>query len=86
MSDSMIDSNNKGGKYDLNEYKYAKQVLEDFPAIIHIIEKLIPALEDKSHYTGIYHLLQAAYDSHMTLAMQYDYYKKIYDQKGRKYE
>lgn len=74
----------KGEKYDFIEYAHSREVVRDFPAIIYIIEKLIPALQDKSQYSGVNHLLEAAKDSHIMLNMQLDYYKKIYDDKGRK--
>ena len=83
MDENVVSYNNMGEKYDFIEYSHARKVVKDFPAVIYILEKLIPALEEKSHYTGVHLVLQAARDSHMTMKMQYDYYKKIYDQKGR---
>ena len=73
----------KNNKYDFIEYKHAAQVIKDYPGILRILSKLIPALRDKSHYTGVNHLLQAAIDSKILLEMQFDYYKKIYESKGK---
>lgn len=80
----MVESNNKGAeRYNFTEYQHAKQVVNELPAILIIIDKLIPVLQEKSQYTGVFSLLQAAYDSKILLEMQYSFYKKIYDDKGK---
>ena len=75
-----------GEKFDFLDYVHSREVVKDFPSILYILEKLIPALEDKSQYAGVQHLLTAARDSQAILTMQYEYYKKIYEKKGKKDE
>ena len=83
MKNNMVECNSMGEKHDFIEYQHANQVVKDFPGLLIILNKLIPVLYDKSHYTAVYSLLQSAEDSKMILEMQYSYYKQIYDKKGK---
>lgn len=73
-----------GDKHDFTEFQHAKKVTEDFPSLIYVISKLIPALEEKAHYTAVAHLLNAANDAKLMMEMQYDYYKNIYQNRGKR--
>lgn len=79
----VVESNDKGEKFDFTEYKHAKQVVEDYPGMIYLLSKIIPALEEKKHYTPIWMLLQSTYDSKMCMEIQYDYYKNVLETKGK---
>ncbi len=87
MKNSAIESTKKDADiYDIFEYRHAEQVIKDFPALIAICDQLIPILEEKKHYTAVFALLQSVHDSRVMLNMQFKYYNKIYNNKGKKDE
>lgn len=83
MKDDMIDSKDKGMRFDLSEYSKSKKVMKDYPELMTLLGTLISVLYKKREYTGIEELLQSAEETRLLLAMQYDYYKYIYKNKGK---
>jgi len=71
-----------GSRYDLTEFAYSKNVVQDLPKLIHIYEKLIPILESYRHYTCAWEVLQAVEDCRMLAKIQLDYYGQVHKNKG----
>lgn len=72
-----------GNQHSYKKYKQAKQVLEDYPSLILVLDTLIPALKEKAQYSAVASLIDAAESSRRTLKLQYDYYKRIAKSKGK---
>jgi len=72
-----------GQKFNFNDYLAAKTVMEDYPPLMSILNKLIPILREKSQYMAVYHLLQAAEESRLLISTQYEFYREVYKKKGK---
>lgn len=81
--DKKVVKSPKGQKFDFIEYSYASKIVKDFPKLIAVYEKLIPILEKYRMYTGASEVLNSVYDCKTLLEIQYMYYRKVYNKKGR---
>lgn len=73
----------KGSKHSFMDYAYSKDVVRDFPHLLSLFDKLIPVLEHYQKYTAAWQVLQATYDAKMLTEMQLEYYKDVYNKKGK---
>lgn len=80
--DSVVVSNDKHTIHNLLDYHEAKTVVQDFPRIIKIYEKLLPALYHYAGYQGVWPVIRLVEDSKLLLELQLDHYSKIYKNKG----
>lgn len=79
----MVDSSDKGQRFDFLEFAYSKEVIRDMPRLISVLDKLIPVLENYRQYTGAWAVLQSAYDSRSLMLIQLAHYNQIYNNKGK---
>ncbi len=85
MKENMIQSpkNQEPSVHDLTDYAIASQVVKDFPRIMLIYEKLIPALEHYQHYLAVSSVIIAVEDAQTLLRMQLESFEKIKENKGK---
>jgi hypothetical protein len=69
--------------HNFTEYAYAANVVEDFPRILAIYQKLIPALQPHQAYTGVALVLQAVLESQALMQRQLKHYNQVYQTKGK---
>lgn len=79
----VILNNDKTNLYDITDYAIAKSVMEDFPKVLKIYEKLLPALEHYNHYLAVASVIIAVEDAQTLLKMQMDQFKSIHANKGK---
>lgn len=73
----------KGTKHDFLEYGFAKAVTKDFPFLIGLYERVIIALYPYAKYKNVWLVLQTLRDNQTMLQIQLDYYKNVYEKKGK---
>lgn len=56
--------------------------MEDFPRILKLYEKLLPALKPHQQYMGVATVVQSVEDAQILMRMQMNAYEKIYKAKG----
>lgn len=69
--------------HDLTEYSFAREVCKSHPKIIMIYKKLLPILYQFAAYQCVFPVITMVEDSLLLAEMQLDYYKKIYEEKGK---
>lgn len=69
--------------YDLTDFAIAKQVTEDFPKVMKIYEKLLPALNHYQHYLAVSSVIIAVEDAQTLMRMQMEQFEKIKASKGK---
>lgn len=69
--------------YDLTDFAIAKQVTEDFPKVMKIYEKLLPALNHYQQYLGVSSVIIAVEDAQTLMRMQLEQFEKIHKSKGK---
>lgn len=79
----MIESKKSDNTHSLKDYAYAKEVVRDFPKILSIYNKLLPVLYPYAQFTGVWEVIQSVEDCQTLMKIQYEFYKKIYDKKGK---
>lgn len=79
----MVKSKKKNETYSFIEYSHAKQVVKDFPKILNVYDNLLPVLYNYAQYSGVWEVIQSIEDSRMYMNIQYDYYKNVYNKKGK---
>lgn len=65
------------------EYAHAAQVVKEFPKIIRMYDKMLDWLREYGAYTGVQHVISSVEESRILLIMQYDYYLKVFNTKGK---
>lgn len=83
MKKPVVESDKGGDRFDLVQYQYSKEVVRDFPKILHIYEKLLPVLKEYQKYTGVYEVHQSVEDCRALMQIQLNFYQKIYKSKGK---
>lgn len=69
--------------YDLTDYAIASQVMKDFPKVMKIYEKLLPALGHYQHYLAVASVIIAVEDAQTLIRMQMEQFEKIKASKGK---
>jgi len=69
--------------YDLTDFAIAKQVMEDFPKIMMIYDKLLPALNHYQQYLGVSSVIIAVEDAQTLMRMQMEQFEQIRKSKGK---
>lgn len=69
--------------HSLTEYGVAKQVVQDVPPLIRILDKYYQELSPYVYYRDINNILYQISESMIMLQMHYESYKKIYETKGK---
>lgn len=69
--------------YDLTDFAIARQVTEDFPKIMKIYEKLLPALNNYQQYLGVSSVIMAVEDAQTLMRMQLEQFEQIKSTKGK---
>lgn len=69
--------------YDLTDFAIAKHVTEDFPKIMKIYDKLLPALNHYQHYLAVASVMIAVEDAQTLMRMQMEQFEKIKASKGK---
>jgi hypothetical protein len=82
MKKSMIESS-KSNTHSLKDYAYSKEVVRDFPKVLSVYNKLLPVLYQYAQYTGVWEVIMAVEDCQSMMKIQHDFYKKIYENKGK---
>lgn len=82
MKKDVLESN-KADIHNFMDYQFAAKVMKEFPPLIKIFNKLLPALYDKRDYTAVAHVIQAVEESRALLKMQYEHYRGVYEKKGK---
>lgn len=78
-----LDKNNTASLHDLTDFAIAKQVTEDFPKIMLMYDKLLPALENYQHYLAVSSVILAVQDAQTLMRMQLEQFEKIHNEKGK---
>lgn len=73
-------------RHDLTEYRFSKQVSEDFPIVIKLVSELKRKLRPHRKYVAVKNILDAIDQSMESLLNNLDYYAKIKTKKGIKDE
>lgn len=79
----MNDLKEQTNLYDLTDYAIASQVMKDFPKIMKIYEKLLPALSHYQHYLAVASVVIAVEDAQTLIRMQMEQFEKIKASKGK---
>ena len=81
----MIESpnNQQAPIFDLTDFAIAKQVTEDFPRVMLIFDKLLPALNHYQHYLAVSSVILAVEDAQTLMKMQIEQFEKIKESKGK---
>ena len=69
-------------KHDLKEYKFARDVVKDFPIIQKELANCAEVLYSYKKYTAAAHVLYAIEDSLTMIKRQLKYYEDVYSNKG----
>lgn len=77
------DKNAKASVFNITDFAVAKQVTEDFPKVMKILEKLLPALQHYNHYLAVSSVIIATEDAMTLMKMQQEQYEQIYKNKGK---
>jgi len=83
MRNNVTKLKKKGEKFNLIDYRYAKDIVDDYPKLLSVLDKLIPILRERSQYMAVWQLLQTAEESRLLLRNQFEYYREIYKKKGK---
>ncbi len=73
-------------KYDLIEYKFSKQVTEDFPKLITMALEYKKLLRPYNRYVAIKNIIDSIDESTESLMNNLSYYKTVVNKKGAKDE
>lgn len=73
-------------RHDLTEYRFSKQVSEDFPSIIKWASEFKRKLRPYKKYVAVKNIMDAIDQSMESLLNNLDYYDKIKTKKGIKDE
>lgn len=82
MKKNVLESK-KGETYSLADYAYSKEVVKDFPKVLLVYSKLLPVLYQYAQFTGVWEVIQSVEDCQTLMKIQLEFYKKIYDKKGK---
>lgn len=69
--------------YDLTDFAISKQVMEDFPRIMMIYDKLLPALNHYQQYLAVSSVIIAVEDAQTLMRMQMEQFDQILKAKGK---
>jgi hypothetical protein len=69
--------------HDLTDFAISKQVVEDFPKVMLMYDKLIPALEKYQHYLAVSSVILAVQDAQTLMRMQMEQFEKIHESRGK---
>lgn len=86
MKENMVtstDQTQQSTLHDLTEFAIAKDVMVDFPRILAIYEKLLPALNHYQHYMGVATVIQTVSEAQILMKMQLSQFKQVYKNKGQ---
>ena len=78
----MIGYNSVSKRYDLLDYKFAKEVSADFPLILDLIDKMIVELQPYTKYVTVRALLEDLYLKSQQLQTNIKYSKDVVINKG----
>jgi hypothetical protein len=68
--------------FDLTDFAIAKSVTEDFPKVLKIYEKLLPALNHYNQYLGVSSVVLAVQDAQTLMRMQLEQFEQVKKSKG----
>lgn len=69
--------------YNFTDYAYSKHVVDDYPHILALYQKLIPALVPFQAYAGVWVVLVAVQESLALMERELKQSKRIYHNKGK---
>lgn len=68
--------------YNFDEYKYAKQIVEDIPKIQKELDDIATFLQNYTYYVDVVSTLWSINETQIVLNAKYEYYKQIYNNKA----
>jgi hypothetical protein len=74
---------NTDNLHDLTDFAVAQAVVEDFPKIMLMYDKLLPALDKYQHYLAVASVIIAVEEARTLMDMQFSQFKKIHESKGK---
>lgn len=77
------ENKNTASLHDLTDYAIAKQVLDDFPKVMMIYDKLLPALDKYQHYLAVSSVMMAVEDAQTLMRMQMEQFESIHKSRGK---
>lgn len=86
MAKNMVSSSKKkniASLHDLTEFAVAKAVTEDFPRILSMYDKLLPALNQYQQYLGVASVVIAVQEAQTLMRMQLEEFEQISKNKGK---
>lgn len=82
MVNSSKQKQNTASLHDLTDFAISKQVMEDFPKIMLIYDKLLPALNNYQHYLAVSSVIMSVQDAQTLMRMQMEQFEKIHESRG----
>lgn len=71
-----------GKKYNLREYAFSKEIIEEFPKFIYLFNRSIRVLEKHRKYYAVDHVYQAMKESLNLMKIQLEAHKEKFETKG----
>jgi hypothetical protein len=79
----VLQSNIVSKIFSFTDYAYSKQVVEDYPRILAMYKKLLPAIAPFQAYAGVWLVMQAVQESIHAMERQLKQSTKVYSNRGK---